>query len=355
MIQVCSQCGTRWNVRDRRRVWCPRCHGTLLAPSGPASGAEWSTRSSASPLGRGGHAPGRLPAGYRWIAVRPGTAPPPRRRRLPLGPTPRYGSIPRWGLEERFDPPEAQGAAARPGPSLTAVRATLIATMVALGVAAVIHVVRYALLIVNRSMLLNKVVAFAATWLGVAISVIALFMVVASVVVMTNWLIGRRATAFAHHGRDDPRRPAVMRAGCLVPLANLVWAPVFVIELAAVEERLQWLRRPIVAWWAVWVLSTAVSVFSIATSFTRDAQGIADNTVTTIVAYLLALAALLLAMKVVLGFERQPVEKPATRWLMVRDEKAQGTEHDTPDAKAEAQREAEHAAAVESEGQNPAA
>ena len=32
MIQVCSQCGTRWNVRDRQRVWCPRCRGTLLAP-----------------------------------------------------------------------------------------------------------------------------------------------------------------------------------------------------------------------------------------------------------------------------------------------------------------------------------
>ncbi|WP_224187300.1 hypothetical protein, partial [Mycobacterium avium] len=25
MIQVCSQCGTRWNVRDRQREWCPRC------------------------------------------------------------------------------------------------------------------------------------------------------------------------------------------------------------------------------------------------------------------------------------------------------------------------------------------
>jgi len=47
MIQVCSQCGTRWNVRDRRRVWCPRCNGTLLAPSGPESGAEWSARPSA--------------------------------------------------------------------------------------------------------------------------------------------------------------------------------------------------------------------------------------------------------------------------------------------------------------------
>ncbi|HRD14262.1 MAG TPA: hypothetical protein PLI79_20625, partial [Mycobacterium sp.] len=32
MIQVCSQCGTRWNVRDRQRAWCPRCHGALMAP-----------------------------------------------------------------------------------------------------------------------------------------------------------------------------------------------------------------------------------------------------------------------------------------------------------------------------------
>ena len=90
--------------------------------------------------------------------------------------------------------------------------------------------------------------------------------------------------------------------------------------MAGVEDRLNWLRRPIVVWWLVWVASTAVSVFSIATSFTQDAQGIADNTVTTIVAYLLALAALLLAMKVFLGFERQPVERPAKRWVIVRDE-----------------------------------
>lgn len=348
MIQVCSQCGTRWNVRDRRRVWCPRCHGTLLAPAGPAPGAEWGTRPSASPVGPAGRPASRLPAGYRWIAVRPGAAPPPRRRRRALGPTPRYGAIPRWGLEERFDAPELQTAAPRGGPSLAMVRATLIATMIALGVAAFVHLVRYALLIVNRSMLLNKMVAFAATWLGVLVSVVALFMVVASVVVMTNWLIARRAAAFAHFGHDDPRRPWALRVGCLVPFVNLVWAPVFVIELAGVEERLQWLRRPIVVWWAVWVLSTAVSVFSIATSFTQDAQGIADNTVTTIVAYLLALAALLLAMKVFLGFERQPVEKPGTRWVMVRDE-------DAPTAEKEAEPKIEHAPAVESEGQNPAA
>ena len=289
-----------------------------------------------------------MPAGYRWIAVRPGAAPPPRRRRRPLGPTPRYAVIPRWGLVDHVEAPELQAAAPRRGPSLAGVRATLIATMVVLGVAALVHVVRYALLIVNRSVLLNKVVAFAATWLGVLVSVVALFMIVASAVVLTNWLIARRAAAYAHHRRDDPRPVSALRAGCLVPLVNLAWAPVFVLELASVEERLKWLRRPIVVWWIVWIFSTAVSVFSIATSFTQNPQGIANNTVTTIVAYLLALAALLLAMKVFLGFERRPVERQAKRWVIVHDEVAPSPEKRTDP-------EPEPAAAVESEGQNPAA
>jgi hypothetical protein len=121
--------------------------------------------------------------------------------------------------------------------------------------------------------------------------------------------------------------------------------------LADVEERLKWLRRPIVVWWLVWIFSTAVSVFSIATSFTQDPQGIADNTVTTIVAYLLALAALLLAMKVFLGFERQPVERTAKRWVIVRDDQKDVA----PTAEEHTESEPEHAAPVESDGQNPAA
>ena len=58
--------------------------------------------------------------------------------------------------------------------------------MVVLGVAALVHVVRYALLIVNRSTLLNPLVAVAATWLGVLASVLALFTVVASAVMLTT-------------------------------------------------------------------------------------------------------------------------------------------------------------------------
>lgn len=345
MIQVCSTCGTRWNVRDRRRDWCPRCNGALLAPSGPdpvaGLGTPPSARTGRPPSGRA------LPAGYRWIAVRPGAAPPPRRGRRPLGPTPRYAFIPRWGLVDHFDQTDQQQLEARSGPSARMVRATLIATMAVLAAAAFIHLVRYALLIINRSTLLNPWVAGGATWLGVASSVIAIFMIVASAVVLTNWLIGRRAAAYAYRGQPDPRPLWALRAGCLVPLANLAWAPVFVIELAGVEERFTWLRRPIVVWWLMWVASTAVSVFSIATSFATEAQAIANNTVTTTVAYLLALAAVLLVMKVFDGFERQPVEKPSKRWVIVPDDRLSAEKR--PDA------EPENAAAVESEGQNPAA
>ncbi|VEG58401.1 putative conserved membrane protein [Mycolicibacterium aurum] len=360
MIQVCSQCGTRWNVRDRQRVWCPRCSGTLLAPSGNTAGQGWAPAQAQPPAQAGGRRPGQvLPSGYRWVAVRPGAPPQPRRVRRELGPTPRYQSIPRWGLSEHFAPP-AEKPVERRGPSVDAVRLTLTATMAVLGAAAFVHVVRYILLIVNRTVLLNPWVAAAATWGGVAISVVAVFMIVASALLLTNWLIARRAAAFAHQGLPEPRSPWALRLGCLVPFVNLLWAPVFVIELADTEGRSRWLHRPIVVWWLVWLASTAVSVFSIATSFTTDPQGIADNTVTTIVAYLFAAAALFLVLQVFLGFERQPVERPSKRWVIVAasQEEHSQEEHEPAeqhDSRAGAPKSADSARAVEPNGENPAA
>ncbi len=347
MIQVCSRCGTRWNVRDRQREWCPRCNGALLAPSTTSAPSQWSARPTAPAVRAGGNAaqygPSRLPPGYRWIAVRPGAAPPPRRRPRHLGPTPRYTVIPRWGLVERFDTAQAeQETEPRRGPSVGALHATLIAMIAVLGVAALVHIVRYALLIINRSVLLNPVVAWLATWLGVVISVAVLFLLFATFVLLTNWLIARRAAAFKHVGRQEHRPLWALRAGCLAPLVNLAWAPIYVLELADIEDASARLRRPIAAWWVVWVLSTVVSMFAIATSFTTDAQGIADNTVTTIVAYLLAMATMVLVAKVVLGFERRPVEKPMTRWVIVEERSAD-------------QSEAESGVPVESRDQNPAA
>ncbi|MGP4056324.1 DUF4328 domain-containing protein [Mycobacterium sp. 4D054] len=357
MIQVCSQCGTRWNVRDRQRVWCPRCRGTLLAPSGHASGSEWrSPARDAAPQGQ------RLPSGYRWVAVRPGAPPRPRRGRRDLGPTPRYQTIPRWGLVEQFDTPVEQ-TAPRTGPSATAVRMTLVMAAAALGAAAFVHLVRYVLLIINRSVLLHPWIAGAATWGGVAVSVVAAFMTVAGIVVLMNWLIARRAAAFGHLGQPEPRSRWMLRLGCLIPFVNLLWAPVFVTELAGAEERQRRLQRPILLWWLLWVASTAVSVFAFATSFTADPQGIADNTVATVVAYLVAAAAVLAALRVFLGFERQPVERPSRRWVMVEAmpgkpaHRAVAEDEGNPDApgRSEDSVDAEPARAVERSGANPAA
>jgi Domain of unknown function (DUF4328) len=238
------------------------------------------------------------------------------------------------------------------GPSPWVLRATLITTLAVLAAAALIHLVRYALLIVNRTTLLHPLIAGSATWLGVLASVGAIFAVIASAVVLTRWLVARRAAAFEHFGLPDPRPLWALRAGCLIPFANLAWAPVYVIELAFVEDKLPRLRRPIMVWWTVWVLSTMVAVFATATSFTREAQGIADNTVSFIVAYLFAMAAVVSAGRVVLAFERLPVKRPAHRWLMVPVES--GIEPAAESAEQAAPAE-ESAVSVEREGQEPAA
>src|SRR5262249_59048250 len=105
-------------------------------------------------------------------------------------------------------------------------------------------------------------------------------------------LVGRRAAGLGHLGLRELRSVRALWAGCAVPLANLLWAPVYVIELATVEEHYARLRRPIVQWWIAWVFSYLVSIFAIVTSFATDAQGIANNTVLMVLAYLLAAATL---------------------------------------------------------------
>jgi hypothetical protein len=186
-----------------------------------------------------------------------------------------------------------------------------------LAVAAGIHAVRYILLVINRTTLLHPLVAGAALWLGVAASVAALAAVIRCAIVLTRWLIARRLAVYTHYRRDDPRKPGELRAGCLVPLVNLVWAPVYVIETATIEGLYSRLRKPIIVWWVLWVLSTLVAVFAIATSLATDAQGIADNTVTSTLAYLLALAVVLAVARVHEGFVRKPVDRPAHRWVVV--------------------------------------
>src|ERR1019366_485017 len=122
-----------------------------------------------------------------------------------------------WGLVDPSDPGGAEsGRALREAPPAGRVRTAFFVTAVALGVAALVHLVRYLLLVINRNMLLNWPVADAA----------ALLSVLASWATMAGFVA----------------------IGCL-PLLGAVWALVYVIELAKTEEHYARLRGVIWGWW----------------------------------------------------------------------------------------------------------
>jgi hypothetical protein len=87
-------------------------------------------------------------------------------------------------------------------------------------------------------------------------------------------------------------------------------------------------------------------VTTVLTIFYDGAQRIADNTVITTIGYLVALATLLLVLQVYQGFERQPVDRPSRRWVMVAARPATTAGEDAAD---------ESAVPVEAEDRNPAA
>ncbi|OBJ70159.1 hypothetical protein A5643_10965 [Mycobacterium sp. 1274756.6] len=304
MIQRCSQCGTRWNVRDRQRQWCPRCRGALLPPRAEPPAPPPRARAP------------RVPAGYRWIAVRPGAPPARRPRRAPRGPTPRYAVIPRWGLTDRIDPAAAEPVAERPQNPATVRRALQISQGV-LALAAGVYLLQYALLILNRGKLFHPAVAIGEMVLAVLASAAALTAIIVTALLLTGWLIARRRAAFDALDRPETRSRRALRAGCLVPLANLFWAPVYVTELAELEQRQDRLRKPIRRWWLAWIAATGMAIFATLTRWVTDAQGIGNNTVAMVVAYVLGWVALRGTAAVFDGFERSTAVGPAHRWVVV--------------------------------------
>ncbi len=196
-------------------------------------------------------------------------------------------------------------------------RATVLGAVVVFALAAAAHVLRYLLLLINRTTLLHPLVANGSLLVGVLASLAAIAAVIAAAAVSTSWLIGRRTAVFGSHGLDDPRPEWALWAGCLIPVVNLVWAPVFVIELARAEHSWSRLKTPVMTWWIAWVFSTGICLWAIWTSGATEPQGVADNTVTVIIAYLAGLATLLLLLRVVDTFVRRPVQRPLHRWVIL--------------------------------------
>jgi hypothetical protein len=231
--------------------------------------------------------------------------------------------MPRWGLIDWPAPPQhADAASRRRVATEQTVRATLLAAAAVFTLATLALTARYVLLLINRSTLLPPLVAGGSLLMGILVGLAAVGAVIATGVVMTSWLIGRRAAAFGAQGLEDPRPQWALWAGCMTPILNLAWAPVFVIELAQAENARERLRLPIAVWWSGWIFSTLVSAWAIWTSAATEPQAVADNTVTVILAYLAGLAVLASLWRIFRCFVHRPAPRPSHRWVVIAESPA---------------------------------
>ena len=246
-------------------------------------------------------------------------SPRPRRPRRALGPTPRYASVPRWGLIDHISAPAPEQAAGK-NVSPSTVRTILLIAGGVFFLAAAAHALRYLLLLINRSTLLPPFIAIGSLITGIFVSLVALVAVAAVAIASTSWLIGRRAEVFAQHGQHDPRPQWMLWAGCLIPPVNLVLAPLFVIELAQAERSRERQNIPVLLWTIAWMIAALICGWATWTSLHAvEAQAVADNTITMVIAYLAGLAVLALLWRVLAGFTgpASVIARPTHRWVVV--------------------------------------
>lgn len=304
VVQPCARCGTRWAVQGTPMHWCPRCRGVLLSP-GPID---------APPQRRN----------YRWVARRPGRLDRPggsagSGRRSAA--TPRYTEIPRWGLRDH-PVAAAPGESQQPLSALARwVYTALLATAGLFGLAAVAELIRYLILLRNRTRLIEPPLLWFSDALVNTAALFALIMALVAAVAALGWLIELRRAAFAAVGRRDPRSPRQLALGCLVPGVNLVWPGVFLSEVVAGRAD----PRPLQAvriWWAVWLLSGLLAVAALYWRTADSLQAKADGVLFTALTDLAAAGVAVLTLWVVRTVEGRDLrgrDRLAHRWVMAVD------------------------------------
>ncbi|MBJ8346323.1 DUF4328 domain-containing protein [Antrihabitans sp. YC2-6] len=299
-IQVCGQCGVRWQVPRPPAQRCPKCHGALLPPY------------TVDP-------PRRT---FRWVARKPSRGDghvlqPPQA----ATPTPRYTETPRWGLH---DPAPVPTPVRQEGISTLARLAapTLAATAIMFGLASIAEIARYCVLLRNRTRLIDPALlagSDSAVW---STSLLGALLLISSAIATTGWLIAARRRAFAKQGRRDPRRPWTIAIGCLVPIVNWVYPGVFLTEVAAAEfdgSPPVRIRRLVVAWWCAWVFSVGFAIFNglwwLRDSLQDEANGVLYSATGDLIAAGVAVLTILVIRTLdgddVLGRQRVP-----RRWVV---------------------------------------
>ncbi|GAA5047012.1 DUF4328 domain-containing protein [Nocardia callitridis] len=283
--------------------WCPRCRGVLLSPASIDAPAERRN--------------------YRWVARRPDQrvrhAVPPAPQDKPAA-TPRYHATPRWGLQD--PPPQQQPAPRRPLDRFVGWLGTLLVWTAAMfGVAAVAELLRYGVLLRNRTRLIHPAVLFFSDALVFVAGVLALVLALLTAVAAVGWLIETRRVAYAHAGRLDPRRARWLIAGCVVPVVNLLLPGVFLTELVADRPDPRALRA-VRVWWAAWVFGGLLTVAALYWRTADSLQAKADGVMFTAFADLVAAGVTVLTLWVIRTVEGRDLrgrDRIARRWLNAVD------------------------------------
>ncbi len=238
--QFCLRCAAAHPVLGRPMQWCPRCGGVLSAPTT------------------------QRPVTLRWVAKPPPRESAPPLAKRELGPTPRYSSLPRWGLPRGpWAPttvPTPPTAAERMKAHAHSARPLLLAATTVLGLAALAELWRYLVLLRSRTELLPARTVAISDSMVLAAGVLAPVVVVIAVIICTLWLIRARAAAATRLERRDPRSPRSVVVAVVVPVWNLVMPGVLLTELErAISATASPPSRLLRAWWVSWVVSVLLA------------------------------------------------------------------------------------------------
>ncbi|MGC5257960.1 DUF4328 domain-containing protein [Gordonia sp. DT218] len=237
-------------------------------PAAPSAPGQPSSGPRSSRLYRSRH--------VRWVARRPPEAIPARRPMVAPGPRPipRYVYVPRWGL--RDVPVEAGGDGHNPLEALTAVLLHALRLLAgALGLAAVVHLLRYILLVVNRSVPVAGWTDRASAFLAIFGGLVAFGVFVYATVVFTRWITALRDDAYRRHDLRDPRPRWQIALLAAVPLVNVAGAAVLLHEVARMRDDLEpeRTRRRLTKLWVAWAIVNVLALIAVITRVVATASG----------------------------------------------------------------------------------
>ncbi|MFT3901430.1 MAG: DUF4328 domain-containing protein [Gordonia sp. (in: high G+C Gram-positive bacteria)] len=271
LVDLCRTCRIQAPHRAGR-IHCPRCDGILVVVDRDRVGdalaqARPTPPAKQVPQQRVAGVRGTLPAKVKWVAQRPPEArPAPRAPRITKSKvTPHYTSVPQWGLQDlpanwQEIPVEQQAR----GDALRFVAAGRNAAMV-LAASAVMHLLRYLLIMVNRDHLIPGWLDIISYLTVVLAGLAAVGAMVYGLYSFGRWLIATRALAYRHAHRLEPRPTWLLWLCAVLPGLNILSAPFLIREAALVDDRVLTTRnraefRKI---WVAWALVNLVALIAI--------------------------------------------------------------------------------------------